>query len=146
MNNFIGSAYNKESIEEFIKNNSNLYKIKLSDIYILLVKSFSCAISGRRIRLKINTTNHVSFIFRKNGHNFNAAFLSIILNMHNDNFINNIDYIINSGKTREINSIVHKYISLDVFRSVYQFLPDNSKDLIINNIGTIFDYYYVINR
>lgn len=146
MDNFIGSTYNKESVEEFLQNNKDLYKIELNDIYNLLIKVFACSLSSRRIKLKIKTTDYVSSIFKKNGHNFNAAFITIILNIYNDGIINDISSIIKNSNNREINTIVNKYISLDVLKVINNFLPLNNRNIIIDNIGILFDYYYVIKR
>lgn len=97
MKDFIGSAYNKESIEEFIRNNSAIYKVELKDLYNILIKVFSFSISNRKMRLRIKTTEYVASIFKKNGHNFSAAFIALIVNMYNDNVLDDISSLIKTS-------------------------------------------------
>lgn len=147
MAKFVGSIHHKESISDFISKNSNINDLNINNLYKLLINIFSCSVSSRKVKLNIRTTEYVYSVFRRNSHNFNAAFVSIILNMQTFNFFTKLDEILTSYSNKDNNLVsLNKFISIDVLRISSQFIPEDKRDSVINNIGILFDYYYVINR
>lgn len=143
---FKGSAYDKESVEEFVKKNVPICRLYLPDLYYLLNKIYAGTLSNRKTKLKIKTTKHVGSILKRSVNDFNAALVALVINLHYDRRISDITYIIGQSFSRDISTVLVKQVYMDVFQVLYYFIPQFERDMIFNHLGILFDYYYVIKN